>query len=382
MLLNLTIPVFNEEAQLADSLAKLAAFLEKLRIQDPGEPWHQPAAAVPASTGRLPAAGSGLERGARQQPAGAHSPVGEQRFQPVQPDRQEAGAASPGVEQPVQPVQADRQTAWSTRAAINKFRDRVGRSVLAEPNGPTAVSPGSARTLHPTGTAASVTKLEGRRTGGLPDSVPFDYELVIANNGSTDRTLEIARQLAREHRRVRVLDVAEQGRGRALQRAWQSSPAAVLSYMDVDLSTDLAAFPSLIGAVASGDFDLAIGSRLLPGARVQRRWKRELTSRGYNRLVRALVHTRLADAQCGFKAISRTAAQALLPQVQDPGWFFDTELLVLAERLGYRICEIPVHWVEERDSRVNIFSTALADLRGLLRLRRQLAARGLTRYRG
>jgi len=143
--------------------------------------------------------------------------------------------------------------------------------------------------------------------------------------------------------------------------------------MDVDLATDLSVFPALVEAVASGRADLAIGSRLMAGARTSRSWRRELISRSYVRLAKLLCGLRCSDAQCGFKAISRPAAQALLPQVQDNGWFFDTELLVRAQWGGWRIAEVPVIWREDRDSRVKILRTAWADLRGLVRLRRQLA---------
>lgn len=198
------------------------------------------------------------------------------------------------------------------------------------------------------------------------------WEIVIANNGSTDRTGEIAEQLAHGNGSVRVLHLEQKGRGGALKAAWLGSSADVLSYMDVDLSTDLAAFPALVDAVASGRFDLAIGSRLLPDSQVERGWKREFISRCYNRLVKALLHTRFSDAQCGFKAISQKAALELLPLVEDTSWFFDTELLALAEKFGYRICELPVRWIEDPDSRVKVLPTALADLRGLVRLRRDL----------
>lgn len=198
------------------------------------------------------------------------------------------------------------------------------------------------------------------------------WEIVIADNGSMDRTLELARQLESEHRGVRAVHLAEKGRGRALKQVWLESNADVLSYMDVDLSTDLAALPGLIAAVAADGYDLAIGSRLLPGSQVERGWKREVLSRGYNGLVKLMLETRFSDAQCGFKAISRQAAQALLPLVEDTGWFFDTELLVLAEKLGYHIFELSVRWVEDPDSRVRLCSTAVADIKGLLRLRRHL----------
>jgi glycosyltransferase involved in cell wall biosynthesis len=204
----------------------------------------------------------------------------------------------------------------------------------------------------------------------------FDYEIVIANNGSTDRTQAVAEGLACWFANVRHRWIAEKGRGGALKTVWAESKAEVLSYMDVDLSSDLFAFPALIESVLGGRFDLAIGSRLLKTSSTTRGWKREIISRGYNRLIKALVGAGFSDAQCGFKAISATAACRLLPEVQDRAWFFDTELLVLAERRGYRIFELPVRWIDNRDSRVNVISTAWKDLQGLTRMRRRLKAPG------
>ncbi|MCC6756174.1 MAG: glycosyltransferase, partial [Solirubrobacterales bacterium] len=162
------------------------------------------------------------------------------------------------------------------------------------------------------------------------------------------------------------------GRGRALRQVWLDSEADILSYMDVDLSTDLDAFPPLIEALASGDYDLAIGTRLHPESMVRRCWKREMISRGYNRLLRLALHVRFSDAQCGFKALTRRAARQLLPLVEDNEWFFDTELLVMAERYGYRIYEQPVKWTEDPDSRVRLLPTIWGDLKGILRLCRAL----------
>jgi putative flippase GtrA len=158
------------------------------------------------------------------------------------------------------------------------------------------------------------------------------------------------------------------GRGRALRDIWSQSEADVLAYMDVDLSTDLNALLPLVAPLMSGHSDLAIGTRLARGSRVIRGPKRELISRGYNLLLRTLMGARFSDAQCGFKAIRRDQARALLPLTRDTGWFFDTELLVLAERAGLRIHEVPVDWIDDLDSRVDIIATALADLRGMARL--------------
>jgi putative flippase GtrA len=202
----------------------------------------------------------------------------------------------------------------------------------------------------------------------LRESFPFTARITIADNGSTDATWAIAAGLARELPEVRAVHMELPGRGRALRAIWSQSEAEVLAYMDVDLSTDLNALLPLVAPLLSGHSDLAIGSRLARGSRVIRGPKREIISRGYNVLLRTFMGARFSDAQCGFKAIRREQARALLPLTQDTGWFFDTELLVLAERAGLRIHEVPVDWVDDLDSRVDIVATALADLRGMFRL--------------
>jgi putative flippase GtrA len=207
-----------------------------------------------------------------------------------------------------------------------------------------------------------------RLAGYLRESFPFSARITIADNGSTDATPAIAGQLARELPQVRAVRMELPGRGRALRAIWSQSEAEVLAYMDVDLSTDLNALLPLVAPLLSGHSDLAIGTRLARGSRVIRGPKRELISRGYNLLLRTLMGARFSDAQCGFKAIRRDQARALLPLTQDTGWFFDTELLVLAERAGLRIHEVPVDWIDDLDSRVDIIATALADLRGMARL--------------
>lgn len=196
-------------------------------------------------------------------------------------------------------------------------------------------------------------------------------EIVIADNGSTDQTWPIAERLASELRCVRVVRLAQKGRGRALATVWQSATADILAYMDVDLSTDLRDLPGLIRALSQDGYDLAIGSRLLPESETTRGWKREVLSRGYNWLIRRMLHTHFSDAQCGFKAINKKAAARLLPLVKDTNWFFDTELLVWAEWFDYRIYEQPVKWTDDSDSRVKILGTITEDLRGLWRLRPQ-----------
>jgi glycosyltransferase involved in cell wall biosynthesis len=202
----------------------------------------------------------------------------------------------------------------------------------------------------------------------LTESFPFSWRIVIADNASADATLSIAHQLAWELPGVAVVHLGERGRGRALRATWSASEAEVVCYMDVDLSTDLRALLPLVAPLLSGHSDVAIGTRLAPGARVRRGARRELISRAYNRLLRGTLRARFSDAQCGFKAIRVDAARGLLPAVRDQGWFFDTELLVLAQRRGLRIHEVPVDWVDDPDSRVDLLATALADLRGVARL--------------
>ncbi|HEY1566755.1 MAG TPA: glycosyltransferase [Solirubrobacteraceae bacterium] len=208
----------------------------------------------------------------------------------------------------------------------------------------------------------------GRLHEFLSHEMPYAWRIVIADNASTDATLAMARAMAFELEHVTVLHLAHKGRGRALRAAWTASDADVLCYMDVDLSTDLRALLPLVSSLVCGHSEVAIGSRLASGARIDRGPKREVISRAYNLLLRHVLRARFSDAQCGFKAIRADAARTLLPQIQDQGWFFDTELLILAQRRGLRIHEVAVDWIDDPDSRVDIVSTALTDLRGVVRL--------------
>lgn len=207
----------------------------------------------------------------------------------------------------------------------------------------------------------------------LSDSFPYRVRITIADNASVDATPSIAAELAAELTDVRVVRLEQKGRGRALHQVWSQSDAMVLAYMDVDLSTGLAAVAPLVAPLISGHSDLAIGTRLGHGSRVVRGAKREIISRCYNLILKSTLRARFSDAQCGFKAIRADVAHSLLPHVADTGWFFDTELLVLAERSGLRIHEVPVDWVDDPDSCVDIVATATADLLGVGRLLRGFA---------
>ncbi len=211
----------------------------------------------------------------------------------------------------------------------------------------------------------------------LAAEFPYRYAITIADNASVDATWTVAEELVAELPRVRAAHLDAKGRGRALKAVWSASTAPVLAYMDVDLSTDLRALLPLVAPLISGHSDIAVGSRLSRSARVIRGLKREFISRSYNLILKGALSATFSDAQCGFKAIRRPVATDLLPLVEDDEWFFDTELLVLAERSGLRIHEVPVDWVDDPDSRVDIVATARQDLAGVARLIRGFATGGI-----
>jgi len=202
----------------------------------------------------------------------------------------------------------------------------------------------------------------------LDEHFPFDWRIVIADNASTDGTRAVAHRLAEELAGVEVVDVPEKGRGRALRAAWMGSNADIVAYTDVDLSTGLTGLLPLVAPLVSGHSDVAVGSRLSAGSVVARGPKRELISRLYNLMLRLVFAVRFRDAQCGFKAVRTDIAKRLVPAVVDEEWFFDTELLLLAEHNGLRVHEVPVDWVDDPDSRVDVPSTAMTDLRGVCRV--------------
>ncbi|MGW1375668.1 glycosyltransferase [Streptomyces sp. NPDC002446] len=211
----------------------------------------------------------------------------------------------------------------------------------------------------------------------LARTFPYGFRITIADNASTDRTPDVAARLDDAIDEVTAVRLEQKGRGRALRTVWSLSEAPVLAYMDVDLSTDLNALLPLVAPLISGHSDLAIGSRLSRSARVVRGPKREFISRTYNLILRGSLAARFSDAQCGFKAIRGDVAERLLPLIEDTGWFFDTEMLVLAERAGLRIHEVPVDWVDDPDSTVHIVRTAADDLKGVWRVGRALATGAL-----
>ena len=203
----------------------------------------------------------------------------------------------------------------------------------------------------------------------LSKNIHRPWRIVIADNGSNDATPRVSNNLTEKYPEVSYTRIEKRGRGRALRKTWLESHADIVIYMDVDLSTDLNALPQMIHAIEDG-YDLAIGSRLTKGARViGRSLKRELISRIYNLIIKAMFFTKFSDAQCGFKAMTSKSAKLLLHHIVDTGWFFDTELLILAEKRGFHIKDIPVIWTDDPDTRVNIPRTAVTDLKGLLRLR-------------
>lgn len=200
----------------------------------------------------------------------------------------------------------------------------------------------------------------------------YRWRVVIVDNGSTDGTDQVAHDLVRRFTDVQFIQLPLRGRGRALRQAWTQSEADVMCYTDVDLSTELPALPKMVRAIVEDGYQVSTGSRLMRESHTVRGFKREFISRSYNFFVKAVLFTSFSDAQCGFKAVSKKAVAELVPQIEDQSWFFDTELLVLAEKQGYPVKDIPVTWIEDDDSRVKIMKTAWEDIKGVFRLRWKL----------
>jgi len=197
----------------------------------------------------------------------------------------------------------------------------------------------------------------------------YDYIITIADSGSTDSTFNIAKRLSKANKDVRVVKLPIKGRGLALKKAWRMSDAEILSYMDVDLSTDLKAFRPMIEAIAKRGYHLGTGTRLTKNSETKRSFKRDFISKVYNTIVKLILKTKFTDAQCGFKAIEKKTFNRLLPHLKDNRWFLDTEMLTIAEKTNHKIYEIPVKWIEDTDSRVKILETSTQYIRDLIKLR-------------
>lgn len=202
---------------------------------------------------------------------------------------------------------------------------------------------------------------------------PYDWKIVITDNASIDDTPAVSRKLAEEYPgQIEYVRIERKGRGYALKQVWPASDADIVSYMDVDLSTGLEAFPALIKAIAEDGYDVSTGSRLMRGSQVTRSLKRRVLTLGYNTMIKGLMWTRFSDAQCGFKAVSQEVARKVVPMIENNNWFWDTELLILSEKMGYKIKDVPVRWVEDTDTRVKIGGTVMEDVKGLIRMRRTM----------
>ncbi|HUF53640.1 MAG TPA: dolichyl-phosphate beta-glucosyltransferase [Dehalococcoidia bacterium] len=200
---------------------------------------------------------------------------------------------------------------------------------------------------------------------------PYDWKIVITDNASIDDTPAVSRKLAEEYPgQIDYVRIERKGRGYALKQVWPASDADIVSYMDVDLSTGIEAFPKLLKAIAEDGYDVATGSRLMRKSRVTRSLKRRVLTFGYNAMIKGMFWTRFSDAQCGFKAVSQEVARKVVPMIENDNWFWDTELLILAEKMGYRIKDVPVRWIEDTDTRVKIGGTIMEDVKGLIRMRR------------
>ena len=204
----------------------------------------------------------------------------------------------------------------------------------------------------------------------LSKQIAQDWVITIAENGSKDNTLQISKSLQKKYKRCRVISIEEPGKGQALKNAWLTSNSDIYGYMDSDLSTDIEILPQFINKIVNENYDFVIASRLIKGSKViGRSLKREIISRTYSKIFRTILSVNFYDAQCGFKFAKQEAILKIIDDCKDKEWFFDTEILYKAEKNNLSICEVPVTWVDDNDSSVNIVSTIINDLIGLIRLR-------------
>lgn len=205
----------------------------------------------------------------------------------------------------------------------------------------------------------------------------FDWQIAIINNSSIDNSEKICQELSNKHpQKIKIENIKQPGKGRALKLYWQKSKADVIAYMDIDLAVSLDNISDLINSITKEGYDLIIGSRLLPDSKINRSFLRELSSQGYNFLSKIILRHNFSDLQCGFKAIKTDAFKKIAPYIKDNKWFFDTELIVFANYFGYKIKEIPVNWQEnrydQRKSKVNIVKDSIKFIKNLIKLKIRL----------
>jgi len=205
----------------------------------------------------------------------------------------------------------------------------------------------------------------------LEEKIQGDWTIRIVDNASTDNTLKMAQDASRECKKITVLHLDEKGKGRAIKNAMKDLSYDVYAFLDIDMSTDMNHIPELLRWIDEG-YDVVIGSRLLPGSNTKRSFRREILSRGYNILTRLLLGLPVRDTHCGFKALTRSVVEDVVPKVEDNEFFFDTELLARANKTGYKIKEMPVSWIEDADSKVNVKRTVINYLKNLVKLRRSM----------
>jgi len=228
-----------------------------------------------------------------------------------------------------------------------------------------------------------------QRVDGLLQQLGFPYTLLIAEDGSTDNTFNVAKGLTRSYPNLKLIHSdSKLGRGRALRNAWKSNPADVYVFMDADLATDLRFLPKLMSRMQTEKLDFVTGSRYSPGSNLRRPLLRKMFSLAYNSIVQALFRTKISDHQCGFKAFSRRAVMTVLPLTRENGWAWDTEIIVYLKSLGWRIAEIPVSWKEMKSERTpimrlvnDIWEQGFALVRILVRSRRIAATPVMTHVR-
>jgi len=196
----------------------------------------------------------------------------------------------------------------------------------------------------------------------------YNWNIVIVDNASIDKSADIGKKLARKYAQMSFVHMNKRGRGRAVRSAWLASNADIIGYTDVDLSTDLSSLLPMLQKIQK-NCDIVIASRLLPDSNVANRtFLREVISRVYNVLLKIAFHTSFSDAQCGFKLITQKAFRKLSPLVRNNEWFFDTELLIIAEKIDMHVCEEAVNWRDNPGSTVRVLPTIFEDLRGVARL--------------